>query len=205
MSLVLTIVVFMLGYAFGWTLDYFKESDVLDKIKQNELDTESFLVEQQFSEDLSKTDRCELLTSRIDYLQTNIREIGDDLSQWDKDNLFNKEDFDYLKRKYVLLEVRFLMLLDDLKQTCGVDYNLIIFFYEIDQTESARQGYVLDNLVKEYDNLIILSIDKNYFDEPLVELLISKYDIIDAPTLIINNKIKLEGFTSQAKVESAVK
>lgn len=204
-SLIITIVIFSIGFVLGWTLDHFKADDVLTRIKQSELDTESFLVEQQFVDNYGGGDRCTLLTARIDTLQKTIRETGEELSRWDQGNLFNRQDFDYLKRKYVLLEVRFLMLLEDLEQTCGTDYNVIIYFYQIDQDESARQGYVLDGLVRTYDDLIVLSVDKDYLDEPLVELLISKYDITTAPTLIINDKIKLEGFTPRAQIESAVK
>lgn len=204
-SLVLASVIFLAGIALGWTLDHFRVNEVLDTIKQNELDTESYLVEQEFIKNFGG-DSCELLSPRVTNLQSQITIIGHQLSKWgESSRSFKQQDFDYLKRKYFILETRAFMLIEGLKDTCGVDYNTILYFYSIDDEESLRQGYVLDELVRKYDNLIVLSIDKDYTDEPLIDVLNSKYEITAAPTIVVNSNVKLEGFIPRAQIESLIK
>lgn len=202
-AMILTITVFLGGIALGWTLDHYRADELLENIKQSELITESLIVEESFIDHYGG-DRCELLSSRVYDLQQQSRVTGKQLSEWGEGDTFQTKDFDYLKRKYILLEIRFFILLNDLKNECNSDYNTILFFYQKDQEQSIQQGFILDELSDNYDNLIVLSIDKDYTDEPLVELLRSKYGITKAPTLIIN-KVKFEGFTSKAQIESAIK
>ena len=67
----------------------------------------------------------------------------------------------------------------------------IIFFYEIDDTVSERQGFVLDEISLDYQGqVIVLSFDKDYTDEPLIPILRDTYQVISAPTIIINNQYK---------------
>jgi len=203
-SLILTISVFLGGIFIGWTLDHYRADELLENIKQSELTTESFIVEESFIDHYGGN-RCELLNSRVYAMQNLIHTTGEQLSKWGEGDSFQSRDFDYLKRKYIISEIRFFILLDDLQNSCGSDYNTILYFYEKDKDSSAKQGHVLDELSKDYDDLIVLSIDRYYSDEPLVELLVSEYGITVTPTIIINSKIKLEGLTSRAQIESAIK
>lgn len=203
-SFLLTIVVFLGGITLGWNLDDFRADKLLENIKQSELTAESFLVEESFIDHYGG-DRCELLATRIYEMQALTRETGKLLAKWGEGDSLQKSDFDYLKRKHIILETRFYLLLDDFENSCDAEYDVVLFFYTKDQEDSARQGYILDNLADKYDDLIILSIDKDYQDEPLVELLMSEYDVTVAPTLIINHIVKFEGFTQKAKIESVIK
>jgi len=203
-ALIITISVFMAGVALGWTLDHFRSNELLENIKRSELMTESILVEEAFIDHYGG-DRCDLLNARVYDLQNLVQTTRSQLSKWGEGDSFQANDFDYLKRKLIILEIKFYLLLDDLRNSCGADYNVILFFYKKDDALSASQGYILDELSQKYPNLIVLSIDKEYLDEPLVTLIMEKYDVQTAPTLIINGKIKFEGFTSRAQIESAIK
>jgi hypothetical protein len=195
MSAILSTVIFITGLFIGYTLDSVRENVIVDNIKRNELDTESFILEQQFLEELGG-DKCNILSNRAIELQPALTTIGRQLGRW-HDSDFKQQDFDYLKRKYFITEIRVLMLLETLQESCNSDYNTILFFYKIDDDASIRQGYVLDDLVDEQQNIVVLSIDKDYAsEEPLVDLLISKYNIERAPSLVINGK-QLSGFITK--------
>jgi len=193
-------VIFLAGLALGWTMDNFKVSAITTALKQNELNSESFLLESQFMENFGG-DYCDLLNIRITDLQKTIAETGEKLTTWSAGAKSKEQDFDYLKRKYFLLEIRFLFLLEDMTQTCGKTHDTILFFYTIDDSQSIRQGQVLDELRRTRDDLIVLSFDKDYADEPLIKVLLTRYGVKDAPATVINGKDVLTGYASSKQIE----
>ena len=199
-AFILTVVVFFAGIALGWTIDNFRVNAITTAIKQSELNTESFLLESQFIENFGG-DYCQLSNLRIKDLQKNIAETGKRLSTWSETKQINESDFDYLKRKYVLLEIKFLFLLQDASRMCGKSYDTILFFYNIDDGQSLKQGYALDDLKLKKDDIIVLSFDKNYVDEPLINILLTKYSIDSAPAIVINGKNVLIGYNSPQQIE----
>lgn len=201
-SFSLALLIFIAGIFLGYSLDNFKSNEVLENIKQNELNTESYLAHQAFL-DAFGGDECQALTNRITNMKFLVAKIAGQISQYSQSSMFSSEDdLDYLKRKYFISEVKFLSLLQNLKQKCDKDFVVILFFYRKDDPQSTRQGYVLDELSETYEeSLIVLSFDKDYPDEPLVETLIFKYNITYAPTLIIDNDFKKQGLTSKEELQ----
>ena len=198
-SFIVATVIFLAGIALGWTLDNFRISAITTTLNQNELNTESFLLESQFIENFGG-DYCTLLNVRIKDLRNNIVKTSDQLSTWGESKKFKESDFDYLKRKYFLLEIKFLFLLEDMTRTCGKSNDVILFFYKIDDSQSTRQGYALDELRLTRDDMIILSFDKNYADEPLIGILLTKYGINSTPAVVINGQKVLTGYASAAQI-----
>ena len=91
-----------------------------------------------------------------------------------------------------MLEIKAYSLFTSLKRECNYNYTTIIFFYDINQDASLRQGKVLDALVNLNQNAHIFSFDRQ-FEEPTLETLKIHYNVTISPTLVINNKIKNEG------------
>ena len=85
-------------------------------------------------------------------------------------------------------------ILRKLKGDCNLDYDLILFFYDLSDTDSKRQGYVLDALSenKTYD-FRIFSLDRSFSEDPLLEVVKTYYNITMSPTLVINEN-KTDGF-----------
>jgi hypothetical protein len=203
-SLFLTILIFALGILLNYALDFFRIDTIADVIAQHELDTTAYVVEQEFT-DLFGGNRCEIMGTRIAQLKEEIRKVGADLGSYSSFSFFKKKDYDYLKRKYFLLELRFLTLIEQLNKECNRPYITIIFFYEIDDDASERQGFILAETSKEYEQeVIVLSLDKDYADEPLVRLLAARYNVTRAPTLIIDNE-KREGLVTGSELGAIIR
>ncbi len=185
-SLILTLLIFAVGILLNHLFDFFRISTIESVMITHEIDTEAYRVERFFTETFGG-EKCEIMIGRIADLKTEIRKVGEDLSSYSRFSFFRRKDYDYLKRKYFLLELRFLALIQRLNKECGKPYLPIIFFYEIDQDESERQGFILEDLSKDYEQeLIVLTLDKDYKDEPLVSLLARSFNVTKAPTLIID-------------------
>jgi hypothetical protein len=187
-SLLLTILIFAAGILLNHTFDAFRISIIEDVMTTHEINTEAYRVERFFTETFGE-EQCDMMVARISDLKKEVRKVGEDLGSYSRFSFFRRKDYDYLKRKYFLLELRFLALIQKINKECDKPYLPIIFFYEIDQDESERQGFILQDLSEDYDqHLIVLTLDKDYKDEPLVKILAENYNVTQAPTIIIDEQ-----------------
>ena len=202
-SLLITILLFTVGILINYGMDFVRIESIVDVMSAHELSRDAYFIETEFTE-LFGGNRCKIMQERIIGLKYEIQQVGADLSSYSSFSFFKKKDFDYLKRKYFLLELRFLALVHQINKDCGNPYVPIVFFYEIDNDPSERQGFILDELSKHFKKqVVVLSLDKDYKDEPLVELLTKKYNVTSAPTLIINEQ-KFEGLKYKKELKSII-
>ncbi|MFH0979084.1 MAG: hypothetical protein V1837_07335 [Candidatus Woesearchaeota archaeon] len=173
-------------------MDFVRIAEITKVIEKNELDSEAYFLQQDFLA-VSGANQCAQIEQRLTSLKEEVRKVGIDLSNYGSKGFFKKKDYDYLKRKYFLLELQFLTLVNGVNDRCGSTYIPIIFFYKIDDALSERQGYVLDDINEAYPaQVVVVSLDKDYVDEPIVSYLVKKYNVTKAPTVIIDNNIKQE-------------
>lgn len=198
---ILTLLIFFAGLILGWSMNNYREEDIFRNIRINELDTQSYFLERDMIQ--GSNDVCQVLNSRIGNIQYMLTKISAQLPSSEESSFWQTEaNLDYLKRKYFIAEVQFLVLLRDLKEKCGSSYVPILFFYTKDESTSNNQGFVLNWVNERYkDNVVILSFDKDYVDEPLINTLKVRYGVESPTTLIINEDIKREGFLSKGEID----
>jgi len=188
-SLLITILIFSTGVILNHFFDFYRIDVINNVMRDHELDSDAYRVETLFTEVFDE-EACDVMTARFFGLKEEIKKVGTDLSTYSRFSIFRKNDYDALKREYILLQLKFYSLLKQLNIDCGQPYLPILFFYQIDQDESERQGFILEDLAATYDKqLIVLSIDKNYKDEPLVPLLVEHYGINQTPAIVINDNV----------------
>lgn len=192
-SFSITILIFLAGLLLGLSLDDTKVSDLINNLNQNELNRESYLVEQEFMQTVGGN-LCDLSSPRIQGLSNELANLGQLLTSYEKTSLLRNSEYIYLKTKYFLLEIRTFALFTNLKKECDYDLNTMLYFYDQGEQESLNQGYIIDSLVESHDNLHIFSFDRN-FEEPTLDALKLHYNITKSPAIIINNEIKKEGLT----------
>jgi hypothetical protein len=198
-AFILTTVIFFLGYVLSYTMDFVRMEEVTTTIQDYEISSQAYLIEQDMLQTMGG-DRCEMLNSRIRSLRTEIKDVGGDLTKYGIKTALNKRDFDYLKRKYFLLEIQFYTLVMNLNRECGKEYFPVLFFYKIDDEDSQQQGFVLDDLAKDYrSQVVMLSFDGDYEDEKTVQILKSQFNVTRYPTTIIDGTAVIDhlAYTSE--------
>lgn len=202
-SLLLTILIFTIGIIVNHMLDYVRIGTIVEVMQEHELDRDSYYVEYLFA-DTFEGNTCHAMTSRIGRLKQEIRQVGEDLGTYSRFSFFKRKDYDYLKRRYFLLQLQFLTLIERINNECGNPYVPIIFFYEIDDEESERQGFMLQDVSESFKNqAIVISLDWEYEDEPLVAALVEAYNVTRAPTVIVG-KQKVSGLTYTGQLNSTI-
>lgn len=202
-SFLLTLVIFAIGITLNYALDNARIDSINSVINAHELDTESYILEEEFTEYMGGN-KCEVMKDRIQSLKEEIHEVGFELSNYGAKSIFKKKDMDYLKRKYFLLELKFYHLITRINDNCGQVYVPILFFYEIDDDLSERQGYILDDISESHKKTVaVFSIDKDYKDEPLVTAFVKKFNVTTAPSIVIGN-VKKTGITYGKEINETI-
>ena len=203
-SLILTLLIFSTAMLLNYSFDFFRLDSIVNVMQEHEISSEAYLTEESFIEAFGG-DKCSQLKKRIEPLKKEIKDVGSELSNYGRISFFKKGDYNYWERKYFLLELKFLSLIERVNKECMMQHMPILFFYRIDDDICERQGYMLSKISDKYgDNVVVLSIDKNYKKEPLINLLILKYNITRTPTIVIGGEIKLERLVYFDEIESII-
>ncbi|MFH1440125.1 MAG: hypothetical protein ABIG89_06150 [Candidatus Woesearchaeota archaeon] len=203
-SFILTVIIFTIGLLLSYVLDFYRVDEITRVIETHELDKSAYFLEQEFMGSIGG-DKCSVMNERFFDLKHDIHKVGIALNNYWGRSMIKTIDFDYLKRHYFLLELEFFALINKLNQECDTDYITVMFFYEKDDQNSITQGYILEDISLSYrTNVVVLSIDKDYEDEPLVPLLVKRHNITKAPVMIIND-IKIDRFTYGTEINATIK
>ncbi len=204
-SLILTIGVFLIGIFLSYALDYLRVNEVNDVISEYELGKEAYLLEQNFFDSLGG-DTCSIMQRRISQLKAEIQDVGMELAKYSSKTLFKGFDFDLMKHKYALLQLRFLATIEDTNRLCGKQYIPIIhFFDDKDTLTSERQAYILTEINEEFPKEVVtISLDFNYDKEPLIKAMALKYNVTKVPTIIIDSQ-KYERVLYTGEIRTIVK
>lgn len=194
-TVLLVFVVFAIGVIVGNVWQSSATQDVSKVLRQSELDTESFLVEQELFESFETS--CQLAEKRLDDLSTELWSLGKVLGTEHARETLGEEDYQFLKRKYHLLQARTYVFAKKLQDDCGKKANFILYYYERADPLSAQQGRILDDLVDQY-NLHVFAIEYNYSKE--LVFLQEYYDITQTPALIVNFEHTFTGLTTKDRI-----
>lgn len=203
-----TLVVFMCGVLLG----YFLESSRINEIRQD-----YNTIEKEWADAKLQTTFYQLMTpsfceesikGNLDFADRVYKE-GLKLEKYEKSNRITNEIL-YDKERYVLLKLEFWLNSVYLKEKCKTSYTNLIYFYAQEPTLKQRaaqdtQADILKDLKDKYGAelmLIPVPIDINI---ATINILKEAYNIKEAPTLLINEKIKLGGVNSIETIEKAIK
>ncbi len=200
-ALIIAIAIFLIGLYLGYKLDNFRIDDATKLLNREGLDSESFEVQEKFFS-LFAEKKCSFNKMQVAALGKQLAEMGRTLARYDAKKMTGKQSYNDLKRKYFISELRFYNLKKQLDINCGMKNQVVLFFYDIQKNQdSLRQGYVLDVIGKEFNDLVVLSFDKD-FDEGAVKVLIEFYGIKEVPAIVVNYKKKFEGFVSEGELRA---
>jgi hypothetical protein len=201
LSLILLIaIVFVVGIIIGRNVSNPELSQVDKFIKQSELTTESYLIEQDLLADFEKN--CDSAKLRLSTLSSELWQLGKLLGTETAQEDLGASKYDFLKRKFHLMQIRAYTLYYRLRHDCGLTVPVILFYYSKHDTASQEQGTVLDLLVQNFDAKVF-AIEYNYSSE--LRFLEDYYTIKRTPAVIVNFGMAREGFASYDQLAALVR
>ncbi len=188
-------VVFAIGIIAGNAWQSSRSNEVTKILRQSELDAESFIVEQELFESFETN--CALSEKRLSALSEELWKLGKVLGASDAKEKLGAENYDFLKRKYHLMQLRTYIVDKKLQTDCGSKTNTILFYFKQSDESSEQQGKILDELVDTYD-IHVFAIEYQYSNE--MEFMEDYYEITSTPTLVVNFQHKLPGLVSKEQL-----
>jgi len=184
-AFILTLLVFSGGVILGFTLDNVRLEDSKQIALKEKVNLRSIQLQQQYI-DSGQAD-CKTLNK---VLEENINQLGlkmETVQEYDKNSVFNQEEFDLQLQDYFLTEIQFLLTSQEIDLKCSRDSVKVVYFY--DENNQDTQGDILAYLKKKFGSkLLVFSFDSTFQHEPMIPILLSSHKITEYPSLVINGK-----------------
>ncbi len=191
-------IVFVLGTLFGWSYGTTKLTDATRIVKEGELDSDSFLIEQDLFSTLGQRD-CDLTQKRLESLGHQLYELGNILGTSTAERDLDVDNYNLLKRRFHLLQIKTYTLHYSLRQSCNTPSPIVLFYYSRNDSLSEAQGKILDEFVAKYDARVF-ALEYQYSKE--LAFLEQYYNVTRVPTLVLNYNRTFTELTSLDVLET---
>ena len=169
--------------------NYFNNKRIADvQATQDNISIDILSLETQF--DLLAEHSCEDI-SENSVLSTEIQPLASRLSYLETQQGVNQDELTRLKRYYTLLQIKDLLLMQQVANNCHLKPVNILYFYSNkgDCADCEKQGYALTGLSEKYPTLRVYSFDYN-IGLAALQTLVDIHDVKNQlPALVINNKV----------------
>lgn len=197
---VLTILIFSLGFSLGIIIDNFRIKDVEQNNRKQEVDYASLQMQYLYLSSLEHdAQNCAVLSKALEEIVAQLGESLDEFLEYKKETQLNKEQYLIAHRKYLIDNIRYWFFATKTQEKCEMDLTTVLYFYSGENCDVCPdQGFVLTYFKNLYqERLLIFPIDVDMQeDEPLISMLVSKYDVTKFPTIIMDGA-KHEGFIAK--------
>lgn len=189
-ALFFTMAIFIIGLLLGLLITGSRVSYISNINQQQKLEYDSLNLQYLYISSLLKKESC---SAAIKALEENINKLEEariKLEGYLSENEY--EEFNILKRDYILSEIRYWLLAKQTKEICLQNNVLILFFYTTKENclYCSIQGEILTSLKDKFkEKVLIFSLDAEFEKEPMINSLKQTYGITSLPTLVIEDKV----------------
>lgn len=194
-AFIIAAALFFLGFFFGFLIDL-KRVDYFDQLNSaQELNIRSLQLQYELLKGDTVNNSCSAFQFLFNKYITELENNRERLDSYSKQSEVKTENFDTLKRQYVLSQINFWAIARNFKKACPDSSDMVTVLYFFSNNKVCptcdNQATVLNYYKSTLgDNLLIFSFDDQFSQtEPLISMLEGIYDVKSYPTLVINNKV----------------
>lgn len=202
LAFILTLLVFAGGILIGTFFENARLNYSEQAILQEKVSLRSLQLQQKYID--SGLADCNSLNQ---ILENNINELGRkmaDLIEYERKAVFNENEFQLQLQDYFLTEIQYLVLAQEIDQKCGRDNIRAVYFY--DDNSLDTQGNILDYVKKLFGHrILIFSFNSNFNEEPMINIMMTSYNITEFPSVIIGDKVFSGHTSTEVIIEEACK
>jgi hypothetical protein len=107
-----------------------------------------------------------------------------------------------LKKYYVLLQIKDYLLTKEFHDRCHKNTVSILYFYDNDCADCAKQSIILDKIISDYPEIRVYYLDRKT-DNPALDTLSSIFNIKNSPSMVINEET-YAGYQTIDDIESHI-
>lgn len=205
-SFILAVIILIIGFSLGYYVESFRTSKIVNEYKNYEVESLDLKLQNYYFQMMDKED-CELVIKENFAFADRIYDKGLLLEQYEEANQIT-DNLLVEKKKYVLLKTELWLNSILLRERCDNPFDTVVYFYAGDPANSAKVAEqkiisnVLKNVKEAKGNRIILLPIAADLKLNSIDLLTKSYNITSLPSILINEKVIIEGFASEEDIES---
>lgn len=201
---ILTAMVFVLGLLLGLVIEGKRVELVQDASEEAKVAISSLQLQYAFIDQLSQVGNCADFMNAFGKNVENLETARIKLSNYQDQATVNRREFELLYRNYITSQVQYLLLSMKAKKLCSSDIVNVQYFFSEDCKSCDDQSFVLTFLKQKFgQRLFIFGFDASFRKEPLLNLMVSTYNVTGFPTLVIENT-KYVGFMPNSNLTGTV-
>lgn len=203
---VMTLCIFFLGLMLGLIIEDKRIRLMQAEDLENKLDFSSMQLQYEYINQLSLENNCPAIIETFD---ENIKKLDESrirVEEYSRSSKINKDDFNRIERDYTIAQIKYWLFAKKQKHICNLDYVSILYFFAEDKSclDCNKQSFVLTYLKKLFGSeILIFSLNANFTEEPMIELLQKSYNVTEYPTIIIDN-VKYSGLYDKEELFSMI-
>ena len=202
----ITAAIFFSGFFLGLVIEN-KRVDLMNSLyTEHTVAFTSSQLQFDYLNEIIGEESCDLIFDSYHRALEDLGKTTEKLEKYSETEKINEDEFNLLKREYLLSEIKFWLLARKIKDRCHVDMVPVMYFHTKKELcpDCDQQAFVLDYLKKKYgQRLLIFSFSTYDTSEPMIELLKSAHEITELPTVIIGDE-KFDGFTARTALERTI-
>jgi len=187
---IMTLCIFLLGLMLGLIIEDKRIRLMQADNEDQQLEFSSMQMQYEYINQLSLENNCPAILKTFDDNLKNLEQSRIRLEHYEKDSKISKVDFNRIKRDYTIAQVRYWLFAKKKKQICDSDDISLLYFFAEDKScpDCNKQSFVLSYIKNIFgSDLLIFSLNANFTQEPMIDMLKKSYNISEYPTMIIND------------------
>ena len=202
---IITFLIFSLGLTLGFIIENERYSAVQAVNLEQDVNYLSLQLQYLYLTSNQANNTCAIISPT---LKAAIRDLSDSLSEVisyeeEKETIDDRKSL--IMRRYILDNVRYFLLTQQSQERCDIDILTILYFYSPQCPSCPTQGTILSYFKELYgEKVLIFPINLEFrTEEPMVEILMSQYNITKYPSLVIKGQ-KYEGVLTKEELQEII-
>jgi hypothetical protein len=180
-----TALILLIGFLVGLQADDARVDYLEKQIEESTIRSQTFVVTGEYLSDSSKN-FCRVVSEQIPEVADENADIGQNLESFSGKSLSNHDQYEYLKKRYYINQLRLYNLISDYRERCSSNVTTVFYFFD-SSIQSQRQGSVLTQYRRETENTTyVFSYNLDTDNSTVLEILKSDYEIDEGPAIVVN-------------------
>ena len=205
-SLIITILILVIGFSWGFYFENFRTKKIAESYQNYEIEALDLKLQNYYYQTMEQSSCKEAIEQNFIFAD-NIYNTGLEIERAEEANQIT-EDIIREKRRHALLKTELWLNTVLLKEKCSEPFDTVVYLFSHDPDNNAKvsEQKIISNILKsvkeEKGNKIILIPIAGDMNLGAINLQNRIYNITYFPSIIINEKIVLEGFHTEEDVLS---
>ncbi len=197
---VITAALVMSGFALNWYFNDLRQAGLSRTLTELETSISESQLELLYVTEFSDQG-CNVLEESRRVTTENLIGVNQKLISAEQNLILPDWEWNRLKTEQTIQYIKLWMLTRKMKDMCDTNVSTILYFFDTASDVSKQQGYVLDSLTNQYGSsrVLVVPLDYNY-NIGIIRILRTQFNVTSTPTVIVDEKNKLEGLTSKADI-----